>query len=112
MELEKLLKLREVLNQEEKKIFDKAYDSLKDLFLSHIDLVTKALKDGVMVENSLKFDTGFKAARVINKLGTKYDVKISIPESDNYLLSMYLLKFGTDVLKHKKGEEKTQPKES
>lgn len=110
MELEKILKLRGILSDQDKKLFDAAYDTLKELFLSHINLVTRALKDGVM-DDSLKLDTGFKAASVINELGAKYGVKISIPESDNYLLSMYLLKFGTDILKYKKVEDKTQPKE-
>ena len=104
MEIEKMVRLRKKLSAEEKVRFDSAYDELKRIFMAQVSGVSEVIKNGKFDIGDLR--NGFNAAKVINNLGKKYQVEVKVPEEDEYLLLMYTLKFGNDILNQKKAQPK------
>lgn len=93
--------LRNLLSEEDKKLFDSSYEKISNLFLSQVTDLNMLADDGKKIKNHDQLNTiqnAVVAAKNINVLAKKYNYNLVLPETEKEL-RREVLKLGFRILK-------------
>ena len=93
--------LRNLLSEEDKKLFDSSYEKISNLFLSQVTNLNKLTDDGKKIKNHDQLNTiqnAVVAAKNINVLAKKYSYNLVLPETEKEL-RIEVLKLGFGIIK-------------
>lgn len=96
-EYQKFSQIREGLDENDRLAFDEAYEKIKNTFF----ILIANTKERISGEKETPINTKetFGAIKKLNELGNKVGISLRAPEEDEYLLKMYIIKFGSEILK-------------
>ena len=93
--------LRNLLSEEDKKLFDSSYEKISNLFLSQVTDLNMLADNGKKIKNHDQLNTiqnAVVAAKNINVLAKKYNYNLVLPETEKEL-RREVLKLGFRILK-------------
>ena len=93
--------LRNLLSEEDKKLFDSSYEKISNLFLNQVTSLNKLTDDNKKIENhdqSNAVRDAVVASKNINALARKYNYNLVFPETEKKL-RMEVLKLGFGIIK-------------
>ncbi|CCY71942.1 unknown [Clostridium sp. CAG:921] len=93
--------LRNLLSEEDKKLFDSSYEKISNLFLSQVTNLNMLADDGKKIKNHDQLNTlqnAVVAAKNINVLARKYNYNLVLSETEKEL-RIEVLKLGFGIIK-------------
>ena len=93
--------LRNLLSEEDKKLFDSSYEKISNLFLSQVTNLNMLADDGKKIKNHDQLNTlqnAVVAAKNINVLAKKYSYNLVLSETEKEL-RIEVLKLGFGIIK-------------